>query len=92
MPLKFFVMWGSSAMLKTKRIEKKTRITVDFTPDFYKRLEELEILVEAESKASLIREAFQLYAYITQKVKEGYTFKMRKGAEEQEIVFFRLTS
>jgi metal-responsive CopG/Arc/MetJ family transcriptional regulator len=85
-------MWVRSAMLKTKPVEKKTRITVDFTSDFYKRLEELERLVEAESKASLIREALQLYAYIAQKVKEGYTFKMRKGAEEQEIVFFRLTS
>jgi hypothetical protein len=77
-------------MVKTKRVEKKTRITVDFTPDFYRRLEELEILVEAESKASLIREALQLYAYIAQKVKEGYIVKMRKGAEEQEIVFFKL--
>jgi metal-responsive CopG/Arc/MetJ family transcriptional regulator len=85
-------MWVRSAMLKTKPVEKKTRITVDFTSDFYKRLEELERLVEAESKASLIREALQLYAYIAQKVKEGYTFKMRKGVEEQEIVFFRLTS
>jgi hypothetical protein len=77
-------------MVKTKRVEKKTRVTVDFTPDFYRRLEELEILVEAESKASLIREALQLYTYIARKVKEGYIIKMCKGAEEQEIVFFKL--
>jgi hypothetical protein len=79
-------------MLKTKPVEKKTRITLDLTPDFYKRLEDLEALVEAESKAGLIREALQLYEYIAQKVKEGYTFKMQKGDEEKEIIFFKLTS
>ena len=79
-------------MLKTKPPERKTRITLDLTPEFYKRLEELEILVGSESKASLIREALQLYEYIAQKAKEGYTFKILKGADEKEIVFFKFVS
>jgi hypothetical protein len=65
---------------------------LDLTPDFYKRLEELGTLVGSESKASLIREALQLYEYVAQKAKEGYTFKIQKGADEKEIVFFKFVS
>jgi hypothetical protein len=79
-------------MLKTKPSERKTRITLDLTPEFYKRLEELETLVGSESKASLIREALQLYEYVAQKAKEGYIFKILKGADEKEIVFFKFVS
>ncbi len=77
-------------MLKTRVPEKKTRITLDLTPEFYQRLENLETLVGSESKASLIREALQLYEYMAQQVKEGYTFKMQKDGHEKEIVFFKL--
>ena len=79
-------------MMKIKAPEKKTRITLDLTPDFYRRLEELEAVVGAESKAGLIREALQLYEYVAQKVKEGYTFKIQKGGDEKELVFFKLAA
>jgi hypothetical protein len=79
-------------MTKIRVPEKKTRITIDLTPDFYRRLEDLEAIVRSESKASLIREALQLYEYVAQKVKEGYTFKIQKGADEKELVFFKLAA
>jgi hypothetical protein len=77
-------------MMKARAPDKKTRLTLDLTPDFYRRLEDLEALVRSESKAGLIREALQLYEYVAQKVKEGYTFKIQKGADEKELVFFKL--
>jgi hypothetical protein len=79
-------------MMKVKASEKKTRVTLDLTPDFYRRLEDLEAVVGAESKAGLIREALQLYEYVAQKVKDGYTFKIQKGADEKELVFFKLAA
>jgi hypothetical protein len=79
-------------MSETKFQERKTRITLDLTPESYRRLEELERSVGSESKASLIREALQLYQYIVQKANEGYTFKIQKGPKEKDIVFFKLTS
>jgi hypothetical protein len=65
---------------------------LDLTPEFYKRLQALEALVGSESKAGLIREALQLYEYMAQKAKEGYTFKIQKGPDEKEVVFFKLPS
>ena len=79
-------------MMKVKAPEKKTRITLDLTPDFYRRLEDLEAMVGSESKAGLIREALQLYEYVAQKVKDGYTFKIHKGTDEKELVFFKLAA
>jgi hypothetical protein len=78
------------AMMKVRAPDKKTRITLDLTPDFYRRLEDLEAVAGSESKAGLIREALQLYEYVAQKVKDGYTFKIQKGADEKELVFFKL--
>ena len=78
-------------MLKARSREKKTRITLDLTPEFYQRLENLEMLVGSESKASLIRESLQLYEYMAQQVKEGYIFRAQKDGDEKEIVFFKLT-
>jgi hypothetical protein len=83
-------MWVWLVMIKVKTPEKKTRITLDLTPDFYRRLEDLEAVVGSESKAGLIREALQLYEYVAQKVKDGYTFKIQKGGDEKELVFFKL--
>jgi hypothetical protein len=77
-------------MMKVRAPDKKTRITLDLTPDFYRRLEDLEAVVGSESKAGLIREALQLYEYVAQKVKDGYTFKIQKGTDEKELVFFKL--
>jgi hypothetical protein len=77
-------------MMKEKTANKKTRLTLDLTADFYRRLEDLEAVVGSESKAGLIREALQLYEYVAQKVADGYTFKIQKGADEKELVFFKL--
>lgn len=70
--------------------DKKIRVSIDMTPKFYHRLEELERLVEGESKASVIRQALQLYEYVAKRYLEGAKFKVSKGGEEQEIAFFTL--
>ncbi|HEV7517118.1 MAG TPA: hypothetical protein VGR07_12525 [Thermoanaerobaculia bacterium] len=73
-----------------KAEEKKVRVSLDVTPKFYGRLEELERLVEAESKAGVIRQALQLYEFMVKRYLEGARFKVVKGGEEQEIAFFTL--
>lgn len=80
----------SRYVMKSGTAEKKIRMTIDLTPEFYKRLEELEAAVGSGSKASLIRDALQLYEYVAKKSREGYSFSIRKGSDEKEIVFFHL--
>ena len=67
---------------------KKIRMTLDLTPQFYDRLQELERLVEAESKASVIRQALQLYEYIAKRTKDGHTFKALTPAGDEETIVF----
>lgn len=65
----------------------KVRVTLDLTPEFHRRLEALESLVGAESKASVIRQALQLYEYVAQKTRKGYSFKAVKDGHEETLVF-----
>jgi phage protein U len=52
--------------------DRKIRLTLDVTPEFYDRLEALERKTEAGSKANLIRQALQLYEYfVIRTVDEG---------------------
>jgi len=69
------------------RKPKKTRITLDVSPQFNERLERLQEIVDADSKASLIRQALQLYEYLAHRTVEGCTFKMIKDGTETEIPF-----
>lgn len=64
------------------------RITLDLSQEFYDRLEELEELVEGESKAAVIRNALRLYEYIAQRTAEGDQFKaIHKDGTEERVVF-----
>ena len=66
----------------------KVRITLDLSRKFYERLEELESLVGAESKALVGRQALQLYEYVAQKASEGYSFRaVGPDGREQDVVF-----
>jgi hypothetical protein len=74
-----------------KRIdsEKKIRVTLDLTPQFNDRLEALESLVDASSKADVIRHALQLYEYVVKRTLEGYTFRaVARNGREENLVFF----
>jgi flagellin-specific chaperone FliS len=70
--------------------QKKVRVSLDVTLKFYDRLEELEQLVDGESKASVIRQALQLYEFMVKRYMEGARFKIIKGGEEQELAFFTM--
>jgi hypothetical protein len=75
--------------MKRKEPEKKIRVTLDLTPQFNERLESLEILVAAGSKADVIRQALQLYEYIARRTVDGYTFRaVARNGREENLVFF----
>ncbi len=78
-------------MRRKKDPEKKVRVTLDLTPAFYERLEDLERLVEGGSKANVIRQALQLYEYIAQKSRNGWDFRAVKNGDEETIVFLGAT-
>ncbi len=73
-----------------KNSEKKVRVTIDLTPQFNQRLEQLEALVDAaSSKADIIRQALQLYEYVARRTVEGYTFRaVSRNGREENLVFF----
>ena len=73
-----------------KNTEKKVRVTIDLTPQFNQRLEQLEVLIDgASSKADVIRQALQLYEYVARRTVEGYTFRaVSRSGREENLVFF----
>jgi hypothetical protein len=77
--------------MKRKMNDEKIRLTLDVTPEFYKRLEALEEKTEAGSKANLIRQALQIYEYfVIRTVDEGKEIVVRtppKGDTEKCIEF-----
>lgn len=69
--------------------DKKVRVTIDLTQQFNQRLEELEALVDGNSKADIIRQALQLYEYVAKRTVEGYTFRaVSRNGREENLVFF----
>ncbi len=66
---------------------KKIRVTLDLSPPFYERLVELEQLVDAGTKANVIRQALQLYDYIARRSLDGWAFQAEKDGEKERVVF-----
>ena len=63
--------------------DRKIRLTLDVTPEFYERLEALERKTEAGSKANLIRQALQLYEYfVIRTVDEGKEIIIRTPPDD----------
>ncbi len=80
-------------MRKNRQSAKKIRVTLDLTPDFYQRLENLENLVEAGTKANLIRQALQLYEYVANRTIEGCSFRaVTPDGREETLVFLGSSS
>ena len=77
-----------SDMRRKKPAEKKIRVTLDLSPQFYERLERLERLVDAGTKANVIRQALQIYEFLAQKSLAGHTFRtVDKDGQEEKLVF-----
>jgi len=67
--------------------DRKIRLTLDVSPEFYERLEALERKTDASSKANLIRQALQLYEYVVMRtVDEGKEIVVRDPSDHRERV------
>ena len=76
---------------KKRTATEKTRVTLDLSAAFYERLEKLQHLVEANTKADLIRQALQLYEYMAKKTAGGYRFRqVNPEGQEENLIFFDL--
>jgi hypothetical protein len=84
--------WGlirrNEMEIKKAKPDKKVRVTLDITPQFNQRLERLELLIGASSKADVIRQALQVYEYLATQTLKGYTFKAisRMGEAETFVI------
>lgn len=74
---------------RKKSASDKVRVTLDLDPRFYKRFEELEELVGAASKATVLRQALQLYEYMAKRTVEGWSFQAipPENGQPERIVF-----
>jgi hypothetical protein len=75
-------------MVKRKRKvdEKKIRVILDLTKTSQARLERLEEMIEASSKADVIRQALQLLEFVAERKTEGYIFHMTAPGGRQVMV------
>ena len=69
-----------------KKSEDKIRITLDLSPEFYKRLERLTEMADAETKAEVIREALRLYEFVMKQREQGATFMVRQSDGEAKDI------
>jgi len=78
-------------LTKTQKPNGNVRVTLDLSAQFHSRLTKLECLLDAKTKADVIRQALQLYEYVVKKAAAGYTFRqVSPDGKEENIVFFQL--
>ena len=78
-------------MASAKTNGDSIRVTVDLSPDAHARMERLQALVRARSKADLVREALRLYEWIAQKNEQGADVVLRtKDGKEKEVILLGL--
>ena len=72
-----------------KKDVKTTRITVDLNAQLYARLEKLEEMTGAPSKADVVRDALRLYEFAVKAAVGGAKFHitMADGTTERMVVF-----
>ena len=72
------------------RLKKKTgdkiRITLYLSLEFYQRLDELTIRVDAENKAGVIRDALRLYKFVIKQREQGSTLSVRQSDGEKKDI------
>jgi hypothetical protein len=80
-------------MTKAKRRAEEARtITLAFNERSYQRLERLEKVVDADSKAGVIGQALQLLEFMANKATDGYEFQVvdsQGHSEKIEILEFQ---
>ena len=72
--------------MQSNRKKNLTRVTIDMSPRSHKRLEDLQALVDARSKAHLVTDALRLYEYIAKRYSEGYEFWAVSSEGEREKI------
>jgi hypothetical protein len=69
----------------SKEKAKPIRISVDLPPRSFERLEKIEELVGASSKADVVREALKVYEYLVGLAVRGVEFQMiEKGGDKND--------
>ena len=65
------------------------RVVLDFSPDAYGRLLEIQKKAEAPTNDVVVRDALRLYEWYLQQRSEGYQLQLAKGDEVKavEIIF-----
>ena len=68
-----------------RRKQKTVRVSLDLSEEFFERLEKLEDLVQAGSKADVIREALRLHEYFAKETRAGWDVYLVKGQESVRV-------
>ena len=72
--------------------DKKLRVTLDLSPKAASRLEKLQELLEADTKAGVIRQSLQLHEYLLDEARAGKKIFIGDDKERAgEIVIFHRT-
>lgn len=66
----------------------RKRITFEFEPNAYERLDRLKENTEATSYAELVRNALRLYEFMKEKQEEGFEARLTResGGSKEEVV------
>lgn len=74
-------------MRKKAEAKETIRVTLDLTKEFYERLEALERVSSAASKASVLRDALRVYEFMVKHTLKGDRFVwIDRSGQERDIV------
>lgn len=68
--------------------EKKTRLTVDLTPEMSKGLDSLTKSISSNSKGDTVRTAPRIVEYLCNKQRDGHDVLLRKNGESEVLVLW----
>ena len=57
------------------------RLQFDFSDDAIERLDNISQMIEARTKAEVVRRSLKFYEYVVQRMKEGYNLEFERDGE-----------
>jgi hypothetical protein len=69
------------------KAQAKQRVQFDFSPEALQRLEDLKELVDASTKAEVVRNALKLYEWFVSQVDPNYIIEVK---DQKDQIIFRI--
>lgn len=68
-----------------KKLGDRKRVQLDFSPEAFRRLEQIKELADASSNAEVVRNALRIYEWFLEQKRNEYKIHLVKGNTVKEV-------